>query len=171
MATVTSRADIIINSRVLTNPPVVFNPSRIDSSLIRSLLLIDGKPISEHNRTFDESLSYKFIENKNWNNKKLRYYKNSSQAGKKTFNINWKFLPNFRDNTVDYRYARDYLKMIANDPDVHILKIINQDETGANAYTETSYNVFVSSYSETLIRRDLSNGVYYFDCSITLQEA
>jgi hypothetical protein len=73
--------------------------------------------------------------------------------------------------TVDTRHGRDYIASISEDPSVHVLKVINQDQNGLTPYTETSYNVFVRSYSETLLRRDLSNGVYYFDCNLTLEEA
>jgi DNA-dependent RNA polymerase auxiliary subunit epsilon len=75
------------------------------------------------------------------------------------------------EKTVDSRHARDYISIVSEDPDVHILKVINQDQNGLTPYTESTYNVFVRSYSETLIRRDLSDGVYYFDCSLTLEEA
>ena len=75
------------------------------------------------------------------------------------------------EKTVDTRHGRDYIASVSEDPDVHVLKVINQDQNGLTPYTETSYNVFVRSYSETLIRRDLSDGVYYFDCSLTLEEA
>lgn len=171
MSTVTGRANVAINCNIFVNTPICFNSLRIDSGLIRTLLIIDNKPITNHGRLIDESLTLKFIENKNWNNKKFRYYKNSTKAGKKIFNITWKFLPNFREKTVDKRYSRDFLKSISQDSDIHILKIINQDESGSNAYTETSYNVFITSYSESLIRRDIADGVYYFDCTMTLEEA
>ena len=75
------------------------------------------------------------------------------------------------DKTVDTRHGRDYIASISEDPDVHVLKVINQDQNGLTPYTETSYNVFVRSYSETLLRRDLADGVYYFDCNLTLEEA
>jgi hypothetical protein len=56
------------------------------------------------------------------------------------------------------------------DPDVHTLTIINQDENGVTPYTEENVMVFVSTFSENLIRRDLVDDVYYFDCSMTLEE-
>jgi hypothetical protein len=44
------------------------------------------------------------------------------------------------------------------------------DETGTTPYSETSYNVLVKDYSETLIRRDIPNDVYFWDCSMSLEE-
>ena len=162
---------ISIRSRANINPPVRFSPSFIDYSSIRTFLILDDKPLTNHNRDFDISIAPSFIENKNWNNRKSRYYKRASESGRKTFSLSWKFLPNFMDKTVDTRHGRDYIASISEDPDVHVLKVINQDQNGLTPYTETSYNVFVRSYSETLIRRDLADGVYYFDCSLTLEEA
>ena len=162
---------ISLKSKVNVNPPVRFSPSFIDYSSIRTFLILDDKPLTNHNREFDVSISPTFIENKNWNNRKSRYYKRASESGRKTFSLSWKFLPNFMDKTVDTRHGRDYIASISEDPDVHVLKVVNQDQNGTTPYTETSYNVFVRSYSETLIRRDLADGVYYFDCNLTLEEA
>jgi len=162
---------IAIRSRTIINPPVRFSPSFIDFSSIRTFLILDDKPLTNHNREFDISIAPSFVENKNWNNRKSRYYKRASESGRKTFSLSWKFLPNFMDKTVDTRHGRDYIASISEDPDVHVLKVVNQDQNGLTPYTETSYNVFVRSYSETLIRRDLADGVYYFDCNLTLEEA
>lgn len=162
---------ISIRSRANINPPVRFSPSFIDYSSIRTFLILDDKPLTNHNRDFDVSISPSFIETKNWNNRKNRYYKREVESGRKTFSLSWKFLPNFMDKTVDTRHGRDYIAAISEDPDVHVLKVINQDQNGITPYTETSYNVFVRSYSETLLRRDLADGVYYFDCNLTLEEA
>lgn len=162
---------IAIRSQSNINTPVRFSPSFIDYSSIRTFLILDDKPLTNHNRSFDVTIAPSFIENKNWNNRKSRYYKRASESGRKTFALSWKFLPNFMTQTVDTRHGRDYIASISEDPDVHVLKVVNQDQNGTTPYTETSYNVFVRSYSETLIRRDLANGVYYFDCNLTLEEA
>lgn len=166
-----AESSINILSAILLNPPIKFTPGLVDSSSIRTLLMIDDKPITNHNRNIDISLTPIFIENRNWNNKSRRYYKRSASSGKSTFSLSWNFLPNYREKTVDQRYARDYLLELAEDNDIHTLKIINQDEDGVTPYTETTYNVFIKSYSESLIRRDLIDGVYYFDCNLTLEEA
>ena len=164
-------ASISLIARININTPVRFSPSFIDYSSIRTFLILDDKPLTNHNREFDVSITPSFIENRNWNNRKNRYYKRASESGRKTFSLSWKFLPNFMTQTVDTRHGRDYIASISEDPDVHVLKVINQDQNGLTPYTETSYNVFVRSYSETLLKRDLYNGVYYFDCNLTLEEA
>ena len=142
----------------------------IDTSNYQTLFVIDDSPLTNQGRTFSSDLSQVVIENKNWNNRKSRYYKRSGSAGRKTFTLSWTYLPNSRQDTVDRRHARDFLKSIANDPDVHVLKMINDDSDNTTPYTETQYQVFIKDYSETLLRRDLINGVYYWDCNMTLEE-
>jgi hypothetical protein len=143
----------------------------VDSSSIRTLLLLDGKPLTNQNRTLNISSMPVFIENRNWAGNSSRYYKNQTSADKKSFSINWSFIPNFRENTVDERHSRDYIRKLSLDPDIHELRIINQDSDGVTPYTETIYNVFIKDFSENLIRRDMVDNVYYFDCSISLEEA
>ena len=142
----------------------------IDTSNYQTLFVIDGSPLTNQGRTFSSDLSQVIVENKNWNNEKSRHYKRSGSAGRKTFTLAWTYLPNSRQDTVDRRHARDFLKGIANDPDVHTLKMINDDSDNTTPYTETQYQVFIKDYSETLLRRDLINGVYYWDCNMTLEE-
>ena len=142
----------------------------IDTSNYQTLFVIDGSPLTNQGRTFSSDLSQVIVENKNWNNEKSRHYKRSGSAGRKTFTLAWTFLPNSRQDTIDRRHARDFLKGIANDPDVHTLKMINDDSNNTTPYTETQYQVFIRDYSETLLRRDLINGVYYWDCNMTLEE-
>lgn len=166
-----AEVSISILSKFLVNPPIRFAPDFIDTGSIRTLLLLDGNPLTNHNRNLDISRSPIYLENRNWNNRSSRYYKRQSNSDRATFSISWSFLPNYREKTVDNRMARDYLLSIAEDPDVHTLKVINQNENDLTPYTETTYNVFVRGYSESLIRRDLQDGVYYFDCNLTLEEA
>lgn len=165
------RETLLITSRLNINPPIRFSPSYIDDTSIRTLFTLDSKPLTNHNREFETSLSPLFIENTNWNNTRSRYYKRSTSSGRRTFNLSWKMLPNAMTDTVDSRHGRDFLNSIAEDPDIHELKVLNQDENGLTAYTETTYRVFVRSYSETLVRRYISQGVYLYDCSLTLEEA
>lgn len=144
--------------------------SASDLSDIRTVLLIDDKPITNHNRKLGVSVDPIFIENINWNNRKSRYYKSSARPARKTFNLSWSYVPNSQSHTVDGKRGRDYIREIAGKPQHHVLKIINMDENGSTPYTETSYNVLVKDYNETLIRRDLSEDIYFWDCSISLEE-
>ena len=159
---------------VIVQTPVIFAQNivaaGIDSSIYRTLVLLDGKPLTIHNRKLDMGIDQIFTETVNWNNRKTRYYKSTSRAGRRTFSMSWSWLPNSINYTVDGNSGRDFIKKVAEDPRHHVLKIINMDETGATPYSETSYNVLVKDYSETLIRRDIPNDVYFWDCSMSLEE-
>jgi DNA-dependent RNA polymerase auxiliary subunit epsilon len=162
--------DINISSSVLVEV-LRFSPGFVDSSSIITLMILDDKPITNHGRTLNSSISPVFTQNENWNNRKSRYYRRSGNGGKRTFSVNWEMLPNYRNKTVDNRYARDFISSVANDPDVHVLKIINQDTSGLTPPTETTHYVYVANYSESLVRRDLVDDVYYFNCDLVLEEA
>lgn len=166
----TARIVLLQNTNVSAKFVKFSSVTGVDSSSIRTLLILDGKPLTNQNRTLNVSSMPVFIENRNWAGDTSRYYKNQSSADKKSFSINWRFIPNFREFTVDERHSRDYLRKISLDPDVHQLKVINQDSDGVTPYTETVYNVFIKEFSENLIRRDMVDNVYYFDCSISLEE-
>ncbi|MGA1762719.1 MAG: hypothetical protein ACO397_05950 [Gammaproteobacteria bacterium] len=148
---------------------VKFSPLLIeDTQSIRPFITIDDVPISEHGRTFNESFIYAFIETKNWDSKINRYYKRSN--ARRSFSLSWKFLPGEREATADLRFGRNKVKEISQDPDIHTLKIKNIDTDGLTPYSEDEYTVLVKSYSEKLLRRDEINNVYYWDCSLELEE-
>lgn len=157
---------------LLAQPTILFSNinAAIDSSIYRTLILLDDKPLTNHNRKLDMSVEPIFVETVNWNNRKKRYYKSTNRAGRRVFNISWSWLPNSIEYTADNERGRDFIQQIASDPRGHVLKIINLDESGTTPYTETSYNVLVKDYNETLIRRDLANDVYFWDCSMSLEE-
>lgn len=146
-----------------------FTPnSRYPGSIV-PLLYLDGKPLTEQNRKYNFSIKQVYVENKNWNNVKSRYYKRQSD-GRISFRISWEWLPNSRDLTVDNRYARDYVKDIANDLDYHVLKVVEYGENPEDIFNEQEYNVFITNYSEDLIRRDLVSGAYLWNCSLDLEQ-
>lgn len=142
----------------------------IDSGLYRTLILLDGKPLTSHNRKVDMNVEPIFTETVNWANRKNRYYKSTTRSGRRTFSLSWSNLPNSMTYTADGNKGRDFIKDIAQDPRHHVLKIINMDESGTTPYSETSYNVLVKDYSETLIRRDIPNELYLWDCSMSFEE-
>lgn len=161
----------VLSNNTISVKTVKFSSvSGVDTSSYRTLIIIDGKPITDQSRKLDVSSNPLFIENRNWAGDTSRYFKNSSSASKKTFTLNWDFIPNFREKTVDQKHSRDLLRKISLDPDVHTLKIVNQDSNGITPYTETVYNVLVKDFSENLIRRDIADSTYYFSCSLVLEE-
>lgn len=139
-----------------------------DTQSIRTLMYIDNKPITEHNRSLDAAINQPMYENNNWAGARRRYYKSSS--GRKTFSISWSMLPNSRQKAVDLKFARDFISEVGSDPDVHTFKIINLDSSNTTPYTKNEYNVIVKDYSESLIRRDLGDESYWWNCNLTLEE-
>jgi hypothetical protein len=168
----TIRINILNNTNVDARTIRFSTNITADSSLIRTLLLLDNKPLTNQTRMLDVSATPIFMENTNWAGDTSRYYKNSAANGgsKRTFNIKWSFIPNYSNATVDLNESRNYIKNISMDADTHTLTVISQDEDGITPYTEENVTVFVSSFSENLIRRDLVNDVYYFDCALALEE-
>lgn len=168
----TIRINILNNTNVDARTIRFSTNITADSSLIRTLLLLDNKPLTNQTRMLDVSATPIFMENTNWAGDSSRYYKNSAANGgsKRTFNIKWSFIPNYSNATVDLNESRNYIKNISMDADTHTLTVISQDEDGITPYTEENVTVFVSSFSENLIRRDLINDVYYFDCALALEE-
>jgi hypothetical protein len=60
---------------------------------------------------------------------------------------------------------------LANDLDAHVLKIIQYGENPEDIFNEEEYTVFITNYTEDLIRRDLVSGTYFWDCSLDLEQA
>lgn len=176
----TARINQLFNNTTVTVQTIKFSntivgygeTTTVDFSSIRSLLMLDGVPLTNQNRKLDVSANPIFIENLNWQGDVSRYYKNTTanSAAKRTFNLQWSFIPNFENKTVDLRASRNFLNKKSKDGDVHTLTILKQDEDGTTPYTEESVDVLIVNYSENLIRRDLVDNVYYFDCSMSLQE-
>ena len=163
----------IFNNSSITVQTIKFSNSAItDLSVIRSLLMLDGVPLTNQNRKFAVDATPIYIENLNWQGDASRYYKNASanSGAKRVFNLQWSFIPNYENKTVDLRASRNYLNTKSKDGDVHTLTIIKQDDSGTSPYTEESVDVLITNYSENLIRRDLVSDVYYFDCTMSLQE-
>jgi hypothetical protein len=79
-------------------------------------------------------------------------------------------IPGTREGTVDLKFAWDLINTIGNDPDIHTVKLLNMDSSGTTPYTEDEYNVIVRNYSESLRRRDLVGGEYWWDCTLELEE-
>ena len=162
--------NLTVTPRIIKYRPSVSGVEILDAQQIRTLLSIDNRVITNHNRSIESSIEPIFVENTNVKNTTSRYYKSTTRASRNIFVLSWAYLPNSKEQTVDDRWARDYILSIAKDPDYHVLKITNMDSSGVTPDTQTSYNVLVTDYSETLVRRDIDSNTYYWDCSITLGE-
>lgn len=164
-----ARITIGIESALLALMPTRFSDNIVeDTQIIRTLVLIDNKPITEQTRSLASYILQPNIQNSNWKNARNRYYKSST--GRRGFSLSWTMIPNSREQTVDLKFARDLINQIGSDPDTHTIKILNIDSSGTTPYTQDEYNVIVKNYSESLIRRDLVGGEYWWNCNLELEE-
>ena len=163
------RSNISSSSKTLISSIDILRTGLIeDSGDIKPFFILDGIPLTEHNRKTSIASQPNYTQNKNWANRSSVYFKTSTN--KKSFSLQWSFAPGKRENTVDLHASRDYIKQIALDPSSHILKIREMDTNGLTSHTETSYNVLVTDFNENLVRRDLNSNEYYWDFSLGLQE-
>lgn len=147
-----------------------FTPTSRTPGSIVSLLLLDGQPLTGQNRKYSNSNKPIYVEKKNWNATKSRYYKNQSKSGRMSFKLSWDWLPSEREDTVDKRFARNFIKDKSIDPDVHTLTVLSYGVDPEDILQETQYNVFITGYDESLIRRDLQSNTYFWNCSMDLEE-
>ena len=149
---------------------VRFTPTSRTPGSIVSLLLLDGQPLTAQNRQYSNSNNPVYIEKKNWNASRSRYYKNKDKSGRMNFRLSWDWLPSEREDTIDKRFARNYIKDKSTDPDVHTLTVLSYGVDPEDILQETQYNVFITGYDESLIRRDLQSNTYFWNCSLDLEE-
>lgn len=129
---------------------------------IISLLSIDGTEITEHNRKYNggQTINASDVELDSGVNK--RYIKKN----KENFSISFTYLPNSATKSVDGRAARDFLKTVAETPGK---KTINIKLSPVDP-TKTIL-AYVSSYSETLIKREVDQECAYYDVTVNFEEA
>lgn len=129
---------------------------------IISLFSINGIEITEHNRRYSggQTINASDVELDAGINK--RYIKKN----KENFSISFSYLPNSANKTVDGRVARDFLKTVAETPGKKtiLIKLSPVDPVK----TLLSY---VSSYNETLIKREVDQECAYYDVTISFEEA
>lgn len=129
---------------------------------ITHLILLNGEEITEHNRIFDGGYKINSIDLDLANGNKRRFIKNN----KNVYNLNFRYLPDKHTKTIDGRKARDFLFNLAKTPSSATLSIkLDPNEPFYNT------TVYVDSYTEMLIRRDIPNQCAYYDVSISLSEA
>lgn len=129
---------------------------------ITHLVVINGEQITEHNRTLDSLYKFNSVDLDLANGNKRRFIKNN----KNIYNVSFKYLPNKQEKTIDGRKGRDFLYDLARTPSSLSLSI--KLDPSLPAYNTT---VYVDSYSETLIRRDIPGQCAYYDITMSLSEA
>jgi len=128
---------------------------------ITKMVTLDGTEITEHGKKFsdNESISASDVELDSGINK--RYIRKN----KKVFNLSFTYLPNLAAYTVDGRAGRDFLKSLAQKRGTISLVTKLSPES-----SDESFTVYATSYSETLIKRDVENRCAYYDVSMGFEE-
>ena len=128
---------------------------------ITHLVVINGEEITEHGRLFSSSMATSASNVELLNGNKKRFIKNA----KSVYTLSFQYLPDHPERTIDGRKARNYLLSVAKTSSSASLSITLDP-------AEPSYNtvVYVESYSETLVRRDIPNQCAYYNVEISLKE-
>jgi hypothetical protein len=128
---------------------------------ITHLVVINGEEITEHGRLFSSSMATSASNVELLNGNKKRFIKNA----KNVYTLSFQYLPDHPERTIDGRKARNYLLSVAKTSSSASLSITLDP-------AEPSYNtvVYVDSYSETLVRRDIPNQCAYYNVEISLKE-
>ena len=130
----------------------------------RPYMMVNGDSLTDHGRQTSLTLEQKNVKSvrnsrgqgSNW------YPRNLTKA---RVSVNWKLLPDDSNDTFDGREGRIYLKSLVDSTNAIRLYIKKNDGTG---YTQ--YNVFVSSYRESLVMRRNSAGGVLYDISMEFIE-
>lgn len=124
-------------------------------------LTINGTEVTNHGRTvsFTEEANVSDVETSA--GRLRRFY----QPNKKSIQLQFSYLPNTSDKTADGRVGRDFLEGLARTaPRV----LVNYKDVPSNPNKE--FYGFITSYSETIIRRDLPTQCTYYDVQFTIEE-
>jgi hypothetical protein len=126
-----------------------------------SLLTINGTAVTEHGRkiSLTEEISANDIELAS--GLRRRFY----STNKKQFSVTWSYLPDLQSKTLDAKPGRNFLLALANTSAVALVSIALEP-----GQTPVEYSCYLDSYSESLLRKDLSTKCSYYDVSLTLTE-
>ena len=83
---------------------------------------------------------------------------------KNTFSLSWTWLPGSSALTFDTKGGRDSIKTLADLKSV--LALVVRTPVGSSA----TYNVWVESYSETILRRDFRANTIWYEVQMELKE-
>ena len=126
------------------------------------LCKLNNKVLTAHNRKLGINVTYVYDDVQLLSGNKRRFLKGVKQS----FKLDWQFLPSKASKTVDGQYGRDYLKSLVGNR--QMLDFFIQDKPNDAGST---YTVFIESYNEDLVRRELSTGTHFYNVSLVLKES
>jgi len=158
MATVTGIAEL---SATGTLPKIRVSGVNTYVDVYR-LCKLNNKILTAHNRKFGIGVNYVYDDVQLLSGNTRRFLRGVKQ----TFNLDWQFLPSKTSKTVDGQYGRDYLKSLVGNR--QMLEFFVQDKPNDAGST---YTVFIESYNEDLVRRELNTGTHFYNVSLVLRES
>jgi len=163
MATVTGAAGL---SATGTLPKI--RHSHDGTVPVYRLCKINNRILTAHNRKLGIAVNYVYDDVQLLSGNMRRFLRGVKQS----FNLSWQYLPNNPSMTVDGQYGRDYLQSLAEHRG--LLEFFIQDTPNDAGKT---YTVFVESYNEDLVRRELLNqtltsfGTHFYHVNMVLRES
>lgn len=122
---------------------------------------INGTEITNHNRTVSITEEVNVSDVETSAGRLKRFYR----PNKRSLSLSFSYLPNNQDKTADGRVARDFIEnLVRTAPKV--LVNYKDDPSGPNK----QFYGYISSYSESIVRRDLSTQCTYYDVQFNIEE-
>lgn len=122
-------------------------------------------PLTDQGRTFSS----------NWDNRSTDVQlstgllKRYVTPTKHTFSLAWTMLPSDAILTYDQKEARDFIKTLVDGQQLLTLTL-QRDSSGSPTGAVTSYDVWVESYSENIVRRDFRANTIWYDIQLELKQ-
>lgn len=126
------------------------------------LLRIGSDELTEHSRKASLSQAPSSSEVMFLSGRTKRYFKDT----KINIKVSFSFLPNSNERTVDGRGGRDFIKALCASPGLLEVGIVR--EPGG---PEEVFEMYLESYQERLVRREIGFKASYYDVDIDLVEA
>lgn len=128
-----------------------------------NMISLGGTELTDDGRSFDENMDPRIVQNELANGSLRRYNK----AQKRKFSMSWEYMPNSSTHTSDKKGGRDALRALAFSG--NSLTLLVRNIASASSTYET-YTVFVESYSEKMMRRDVVSSSYLYNVNLSLVE-
>jgi|TARA_B110001454_G_scaffold81065_1_gene78156 hypothetical protein len=132
----------------------------------KSFFKLNGRELTAQNRKYKAQVNTKAKTVRLASGNSRRYHIRSPQ----TFSLSYTYLPGPDAMTVDGKAARDYLYTIANEGRNASIEYLPDYTSDQSDFDYKTARVIVKGYKETVIRRDESNGCYYYTLSIQFEE-
>ena len=132
------------------------------------LCKLNNRILTAHNRKLDIAVEYVYDDVQLLSGNMRRFLRGVKQS----FSLSWQYLPNRTSMTVDGQYGRDYLQSLVENRE--LLEFFIQDTPNDAGKT---YTVYVESYNEDLVRRELINqtltsyGTHFYHIAMVLRES